>query len=525
MANLSKSKIIAFRQCPKRLWLEIHKPELREDSASTQAAYQRGYQVGEIARKLYDTEGDGVTIDAQRDGYPMAYAQTDEFLAKADRPIFEAGLRIKGALAFADVLIPTTRGRTTSWKMVEVKSSGSVKDYHKDDIAVQSHIATASGVNLKTVSLACIDTSWVYPGDGDYQGLLYETDLTQETLSRDSEAASWIFEAQKVASMPSEPKIDVGDQCHDPFECGFCAYCNRGMKQPDFPVDWLPSLRAKVRAQLAEQGIDDLRRVPDEMLNSKQQLVKDHTIAGTTYFDAAGAAADLATHKLPACFLDFETVNLAVPIWKGTRPYQQVPFQFSLHKIAARGGISHESFLDLSGNDPSLPFAKALISGCGEKGPVFAYNATFEKSRIHDLARRFPRLAKPLSAIVDRIVDLLPIARERYYHPSQKGSWSIKDVLPAVAPDLNYEALAGVKDGGMAMEAFQEAMLPDTTPERKEEIRRQLDAYCRLDTFAMIRLWHFFSGRQSAVPVDAPQPRVQRDASKIAPAARKSSIP
>ena len=165
--------------------------------------------------------------------------------------------------------------------------------------------------------------------------------------------------------------------------------------------------------------------------------------------------------------------------------------------------MSHESFLDLSGGDPSLPFATALIAGCGKKGPVFVYNATFEKSRIRDLARRFPRLAKPLSSVVDRIVDLLPIARERYYHPSQRGSWSIKEVLPAVAPDLNYDALPGVKDGGMAMEAFQEAIRADTPPDRKEEIRRQLDAYCRLDTYAMVRLWHFFSGRRGAVPVDA----------------------
>ena len=503
MANLSKSKIIAFRQCPKRLWLEVHKPELREDSAATQAVFKVGNQVGEIARKLYDPDGDGITINAQRDGYPKAYAQTDEFLAKADRPIFEAGLRIKGALAFADVLIPTTRGRTTSWKMVEVKSSGSVKDYHLDDIAVQSHIATASGVNLKQVSLACIDTSWVYPGDGDYQGLLYETDLTQEALSRDGEATKWVSDAQKVAAMPSEPKIAMGEHCHDPFECGFCNYCSRGLKQPDYPVDWLPGLHAKRRARLLAQGIDDLRHVPDEELNERQQLVKEHTIAGTTYFDAAGAAADLVAHKLPAFFLDIETVNLAVPIWKGTRPYQQVPFQFSLHKVDAKGVLSHESFLELSGDDPSLPFAKSLISGCGDKGPVFVYNATFEKSRFRDLARRFPRHSKPLTAIADHIVDLLPIAKERYYHPSQRGSWSIKNVLPAVVPDLNYEALPGVKDGGMAILAFQEAIFPDTPPDRKEEIRRQLDAYCRLDTFAMVRLWHFFSGRGGKVPADA----------------------
>jgi hypothetical protein len=503
MANLSKSKIIAFRQCPKRLWLEVHQPELREDSAATQAVFKVGNQVGEIARKLYDQDGDGITINAQRDGYPKAYAQTDEYLAKADRPIFEAGLRIKGALAFADVLIPTTRGGTTSWKMVEVKSSGSVKDYHKDDIAVQSHIATASGVNLKKVSLACIDTSWVYPGDGDYQGLLYETDLTEEALSRDGEAAQWVSDAQKVVAMPSEPKIAMGDQCHAPFECGFCNYCSRELKRPEYPVNWLPSFSAKKKAQLEEQGIDDLRQVPDRMLNKKQRLVKEHTIAGTAYFDAAGAAADLAPHGLPAYFLDFETIMFAVPVWKGTRPYQQIPFQFSLHRVATGGEVSRESFLDLSGGDPSLPFSKALISACGETGPVFVYNAAFEKSRIRELAKRFPNQAKGLSAIVDRIVDLLPVARARYYNPSQCGSWSIKHVLPAAVPELTYEALPGVRDGGMAMEAFLEAIGPSINPGRKAEIRRQLEAYCRLDTYAMVRLWHFFSGRGGNVPTDA----------------------
>ena len=502
MANLSKSKIISYRQCPKRLWLELHKPELRVDSAGTEAAYRRGHQVGDIARRLYDPAGTGVTIDAQRDGYSQAFAQTEELLARADRPVFEAGLRIKGALAFADVMLPIKRGRGSAWRMVEVKSSTSVKDYHRDDVAVQGHIAIASGVNLTFVSLACIDTSWVYPGGGDYSGLLFETDVTKETLARGGEAAEWIAEAQKVAALRKEPDIGTGDHCHEPFECGFCKYCRNQEPQPEYPLDWLPRFSAKRRAELRRQGIDDMAGVPDDMLNETQLLVRRHTLAGTTHFNAAGAAADLAPHGFPAHFLDFETVNPAVPLWKGTRPYQAIPFQFSLHRLDAVGRLTHKGFLDLSGGDPMPALAKALLGACGDKGPIFAYNAAFEKGRIEDLAARFPKEAKPLRALLPRFVDLLPVAREHYYHPSMGGSWSIKAVLPAAVPDLDYAALAGVRDGDMAMDAYHEAIAPETDPARREELRQQLEAYCRLDTYAMVRLWHLFSGRRGAPPRD-----------------------
>ena len=160
------------------------------------------------------------------------------------------------------------------------------------------------------------------------------------------------------------------------------------------------------------------------------------------------------------------------------------------------------AFLDLSGQDPSESLARALIASCGKSGPVFVYSAAFETTRIRELANRIPKLAKRLLAINERVVDLLPIARSRYYHPDQQGSWSIKAVLPAAVPELSYDALEGVQDGGTAMEAFTEAIHPDTGAERKSEIESQLLAYCRLDTFAMVRLWQFFSGRNEAALQD-----------------------
>jgi hypothetical protein len=503
MRLLSKSKLIAFRQCPKRLWLEIHHPELREDSASTLASYQVGHQVGDIARRIYDPEGRGAVINAQAEGYDAAFARSARLLAESREPIFEAGLRTDGALAFADVMLPVAVKGRRAWRMVEVKSSTSVKDYHHDDVAVQTYIAQSAGVKLKSVALACIDSSWVYPGGEDYQGLLTETDLTEEAVGRADEVRQWLAGAQKVAAQKTEPAIEVGEHCEVPFACGFCNYCNQGKPQPEYPVDWLPNFSATKRGQLAAKGINDLRHVPDKMLNKKQQLVRDHTLAHSVYFDAAGAAADLAPFGLPAYFLDFETVMFAVPIWKGTRPYQHIPFQFSVHTLQRGNRLSQASFLDLTGNDPSESFARHLIAACSSRGPIYVYNAGFESARISELAQRFPDLAQQLLALNARFVDLLPIARNRYYHCSQQGSWSIKAVLPAAVPELSYEGLDGVQDGGMAMVAYGEAIRPDAIEARKDEIHQQLLAYCRLDTFALVRLWQVFSGRKETPLQDA----------------------
>lgn len=493
MRTFSKSKLLALRQCPKKLWLEVHRPDLLEYSTETDARLQIGRQVGEIARRIYDRDGNGVLIDVQAAGFERAFERTSELL-HTYQPIFEAGFSAGGALTFIDILMPEQKGNELAWHMIEVKSSTSVKDYHYDDLAVQAFTVKASGIPLASIALAHIDSSWVYPGNNDYRGLLKENDLTAETLSRTDEVNEWIIQAQNIVDQPTEPAIATGSQCFSPFECSFYDYCSRNEPKPEYPVAWLPRFSSAKAEKLAAQGIDDLRNVPDEWLNGKQLRVKTHTLTGAVFFDVAGAASDLAAHPLPACFLDFETIQFAVPVWKGPRPYQQIPFQFSLHRLDASGWLAHTEFLDLSGNDPSESFAQSLIAACGKDEPVFVYNAGFEMARIRELAERFPALSQPLLAINDRIVDLLPVARERYYHPSQQGSWSIKKVLPAVVPELHYDTLDGVQDGGMAMNAFLEGIHPDTAPERKTQIEQQLLAYCKLDTYAMVRLWQVFSG-------------------------------
>lgn len=495
MPTLSKSKLMAFRQCPKRLWLELHRPELRVDSSATQANFAVGHQVGEIAQRLYDPKGKGALIDPQGEGFDAAFARTQDLL-KSNQPIFEAGFRAEGALAFADVMLPVKQGGKRAWRMVEVKSSTSVKDYHRDDAAVQAFLARNCGVPLSAIALAHIDSSWVYPGNGDYNGLLLENDLTSEAFDRSEEVRSWIAEAQQIAAKRKEPRMTTGAQCSTPYECGFHAYCQGQEPQAEQPIHWLPGRPADALARHIEaNGLVELRDVPDQLLNDRQRRVKAVTLSGRTYFDQQAAAQALAGHKLPAYFMDFETIQFAVPIWKGTRPYQQIPFQFSVHRLSRTGKLEEQAFLDLSGRDPSRTFAEGLIMACGERGPIFVYNAGFETARIRELAERFPRLAQALLALNERVVDLLPVAREHYYHPSQQGSWSIKAVLPALCPDLNYGDLDGVQNGGMAMDAFLEALAPQTSAARKAEIDRQLLAYCALDTYAMVRLWSAFTGK------------------------------
>ncbi len=497
-ASLSKSRLLSYLQCPKRLWLDLHQPELNRNSARSQQAFAIGHQVGDIARRLYDPDEQGALVELERGAVEAAIARSATLLGAAAGPVFEAGFSAGGARAFADVMLPIRQGRKTCWRMVEVKSSSQVKDYHRNDVAIQTFIARNAGIPLASVALAHIDSSWIYPGGEDYRGLLVEEDLTGQAFGREAEVRQWIAAAQRIASQTTEPPMVIGQQCIKPYECGFLEHCRQQAPQAEFPVAWLPRKSRQLKTWVAEQEASEISismaDVPDELLSRRQKLIKDCTLGDLVYFEAERAAAALAEHSLPSYFIDFETIQFTVPIWAGTRPSQKIPFQFSAHRLSRSGKLEQSAFLDLDGGDPSRAFAKALIGACGESGPVFVYNAGFESGRIRELAERFPSLSRSLLAINARIVDLLPIAREYFYHPLQQGSWSIKSVLPVVS-ELDYGRLPGIRNGGMAMDAYLEALAPETSAQRKEEIRKQLLDYCALDTYAMVRLWQFFSGR------------------------------
>jgi hypothetical protein len=496
VAVLSKSKILAYLQCPKRLWLEVRQPALRSNSSATTTSFATGHAVGDASRKIYDPEGVGIFLDIKTLGLKSLIAATQTALAER-KTIFEAGFQANASLSLADILIPVVDEAGPAWRMVEVKSSTSVKDFHVKDLTVQTAIATQSGIRLTQVSVAHVDNSWTYPGGGQYSGLLKEEDQTANVKQLGADVTQWLNDAHLVAKLPSAPARSMGNHCTEPYECGFLAHCSSGEVLVEHPVAWLPRVQTKVlKSYLATPGVKAMEDVPDALLNDLQLRVKKHTLEKTVYFNAPDAKNALAKHPLPGYFLDFETISFAVPIWAGTRPYEQVPFQFSMHYLEGSDKVvQHSEFLDLTGNDPTLPFAEALVKACGEFGPIFVYNKGFEGARIGDLIHHLQDevgLVAALASIKARLVDLMPITQNAYYNPTQEGSWSIKSVLTAMVPDLSYKNLDVVQDGGGAQQAYLRAISFAGVGggiAEMELIRKQLLAYCGMDTIAMVRIW------------------------------------
>lgn len=477
--GLSKSKITMFEQCPKRLWLSVHRPELAEQDEDAEARFATGHEVGAIACALLPS---GVMVEAEPN-LAAALTTTQALLDGGhDRPIFEATLQHDSVLVRIDVLEPDGAG---GWRMAEVKSSTKAKDYHLGDLATQLWVARNAGVLVSSAAIRHIDSSFVLEREGDFNGLFANTDLLAEAkpiIAGRSETVT----AARATLGGTEPATAPGAHCDAPFPCEFAGYCHAALPAgPEWPVTVLPHGGGK---RWVEQGIVDLFAVDIAALtNATHARVHRATVTGEVYHDGEGARTAMAGWAFPRSWLDFETIGFAVPRWIGTRPYQQVPFQFSAHVETADGTITHREFLSLDGADPRRACAEALVAMVPPTGAVIGYNASFEKARILELAAAFPDLADALTAMAARVVDLLPVTRANWYHRDQRGSWSIKAVLPTIAAEMDYAALE-VKDGGSAQEAYAEAIAANCTAERRLALDAALRAYCGRDTEAMIVL-------------------------------------
>lgn len=498
MRSLSKSDLTAFRQCPKRLWMEEYNPDAKDNTAAARGRMSAGNQVGELARSLLSYDSEGQLIDLKVLSIEEAIDET--LLAiRRRQAVYEAAFRSKGAHCFVDILLPVSTDQRDEWRIIEVKSTTKPKAYHQEDIAIQTYIAREAGLTISSVELGHINSAWTYRGNGEYQGFLQTVDVTDAINAVMPEVENWIATAQYVLAASQPPTISTGKHCSVPHACGFKHVCDTQQARAEFPIEWFAgALHKDIQAQKLNNPVLDMRDVDDSLLTSAQRKIKAATVTNEVYFDCLATAEDLKAHPLPVYFLDFETVQLVVPRWVGTKPYQQIPFQFSVHKLCTLNQCEHAEFLDLSGNDPSRGFAEKLLVDCGKQGAIFVYNASFEKARVCDLAERFGDLAASLLSLNERMVDLYPIAKKHFYHPSQHGSWSIKHLLPAVCPDMkdSYELLNGVQNGVMAMDAYHKAVdLPDTSPD-KELIAKSLREYCALDTWAMVRLWSEFTDQK-----------------------------
>jgi hypothetical protein len=286
------------------------------------------------------------------------------------------------------------------------------------------------------------------------------------------------------------PDVPVGAHCKKPYDCPFMGYC--WPSDTEYPISGLGGSRKKL-GLLVMNGYEDIRDVPpSEISGAGHERIHRVTRAGEPEL-LLGAKAFVDELPYPRFHLDFETISPAIPIWAGTRPYQTLPIQWSCHIERSDSVVEHREFLDLSGEPPMRKLAEQMIRDLETTGPVLMYTS-YEKGVINGLIEMFPDLAQELQAIVDRLVDLAPVTKENYYHPDMLGSWSIKAVLPTIAPDMDYALLEGIKVGTDASAAYLEAIDPGTSEEKREAIRADLLRYCRHDTEAMVRLVRFFSG-------------------------------
>jgi len=493
MPKLSKSRIMSSLQCLKRVHLEINRKDLAHFSRATEAAFALGHEVGEKAIELYGGDR-GVFIEYSGGNFTAALARTEQLMSSIFRtPIFEATLQHDGILVREDVLLPVDDDGGPSWRIVEIKASTRVKPEHYQDCAVQAWVHLGAGYPLSSISLGHIDNRFQYAGDGDYRGLFIEQDLTEHVQELLPAVPVWVERARKAVDGPM-PAVRVGQHCTQPYECPFTGYC--WPNETRYPIAGLAGSKKKLGLWVMD-GYCDICDVPSSEITGETQLrIHRVTLEGTAEL-LPGARQFVESLPYPRFYLDFETVGPAIPIWAGTRPYQALPFQWSCHIERAPGVMEHAEFLDLSGEPPMRALAEQLITDLETEGPVLMYTS-YERGVIGGLAAMFPDLAEELQAIADRLVDLHPVTKANYYHPDMLGSWSIKAVLPTIAPDMDYAKLEGIQEGTAASSAYLEAIDPGTGADRKEEIREELLKYCKHDTEAMVRLVAFFSNHPAA---------------------------
>ena len=485
--SLSKSRILSGMQCPKKLYLQIFSPELASETTEVQqAVFDQGTEVGIEARTRFP---DGILIEAPYTQPDKALADTQLALNAGALTLFEAAFRYQGVLVRVDILHRTSK--RAAWQLIEVKSSTKAKTIYITDIAVQAWVLRAVGLKVKSCSLMLINNQCVFPDLGE---LFKKIDVTLEVHDLQAQLPNLVARLESVLKKSSPPKLDIGPYCNSPYPCPFIDHCWGPKKIPSPNIFELPGVGSKAWDYYYEGivALTDPRLV--DMKNPKTQRAIQVARSGVRFVDPPAILDGLKKWKWPLYFLDFETINPAIPRFPGTRSFVQIPFQFSCHIQDEPGGrLRQVEYLHDDASDPRLPVAQALLEGMGPSGSVVAYSMSTERGCMQRLAEAAPDLATDLDAVCDRLVDPLPIIQNGVYDVGFRGSFSIKTVAPALLGEsMSYDSLA-VGEGQEAQVAFAEMIAFGTSPARKEALRKSLLEYCRQDTLAMVKVvkWLF----------------------------------
>jgi len=472
---LSKSKYLSGLQCPKYLWVQINEPEkIPETDPVTQYIFDQGHLVGELAKRLFPG---GVDIPA--DNFMGNVRQTEKLL-ESRKPLFEAGILAKGIYSRVDILIPSNENH---WDLIEVKSTTSVKDVHLDDASFQKYCCEKLGLKIQKCFLMHINNQYVKDGEIDPKKFFTLEDITGEVEESSHGIQDRIADMLEIISAPICPEVTIGKHCREPYDC---ALTECWTFLPEYNIFKL-YYGGKKSFDLFSDGIITINEIPDSYkLNDKQRIQQACETSGKPHIDREGISNFLGTLQYPLYYLDFETVGPAVPLFDGTRPYQPIPFQFSLH-VAENDGSKpkHFSFLASGTGDFRSTFLAELKNVLGDTGSIVVYNQGFEEGILKELALSFPEYDVWVNQVRERLVDLLyPFRQFYYYNPLQKGSASLKSVLPALT-GKGYEGL-GISDGQAASIAYQVVTYGNVSEEERNKVKSDLEKYCGLDTEGMI---------------------------------------
>jgi hypothetical protein len=478
--NLSKSKFLRGLQCHKSLWLYNYKPELRTPpDESQQAVFDSGTEVGLLAQKLFPN---GKEIIFKEGSFNKKIKDTKELINEGVKTIYEATFSHNNVLVMVDILHKGRKG----WELYEVKSSTEVKDVHVSDLSIQYHVLTGCGLPISKASLIYINNQYVKSGELDIKELFSITKLTNEVEENQGFVVGRLSQMQKMLR-GNCPEIDIAPYCFDPYTCDYKDFCWHHI--PKCSVFNISKLQTSKKFELYYEGILKFEDIPDDyQLSPSQRLQVNAELNDLLIINKKAIKEFLDSIYYPLYFLDFETFMSAVPLFDGTRPYQQVPFQYSLHVLEDENAeLKHYEFLAKEGIDQREELIKSLTSKIPDEACIMVYNMTFEKRIIRKLSEQFPSYKNKLMDIHENILDLMvPFQKKDYYTKEMKGSYSLKFVLPALLPRLTYEGMA-ISDGGDAMNAYATLHLLEDKKEVKQ-VRKALLEYCKLDTFAMVKI-------------------------------------
>ncbi len=481
--ELTKTKYCKGVQCPKILWLDEHQPDLGENVIN-QSVVSTGTKVGELARSYF---GHYDLVKYCPNKTEMVN-ETKRLLAYSDN-IAEASFSYNSLFCAVDILHRNEDG----WDIVEVKSATEISDINLDDIAFQYYVLLMCNVPIKGVYILHIDNSYVREEQLDIKGLFVLEDCTDIAIRKCDE----IREDNRLELMiqyvncVDEPARDIDICCDNPYPCAYKKYCGKNI--PEHSVFDLARMQAKKKYELYHNGIvsyQDILNNADKVNANQKRQVESLLFDKPDEYDVNEIKKFLDTISYPIYHLDFETFQQAIPEFIGCHPYEQIPFQYSLHVEYEDGRLEHYEFLAKEGEDPRRTLAERLIKDIPVGVCSTAYNMSFERTVIKHLAEAFPDLAEHLMDIHDNMHDLMvPFQKQYYYSKAMQGSYSIKYVLPALwpgDPELDYHNLEGVHNGSEASASF--ADMANHTPEEIATMRENLLKYCELDTYAMVKV-------------------------------------